>query len=80
MRLELEGGKGAVVSEQQSQMTESRDGRKLKFEHRASSTASATSELKGEATLGDDGAARRGSASPRASRSRCPRARCSPTP
>ena len=36
MRLELEGGKGAVVSEQTSQMTESRDGRKLKFEHNAS--------------------------------------------
>ena len=55
MRLELDGSKGAVVSEQTSQMTESRDGRKLKFEHNASVNGKATSELRGEATLGDDG-------------------------
>jgi hypothetical protein len=55
MRLELEGGKGAVVSEQISQMTESRDGRTLKFEHESSVNGKATSKLKGEAKLGDDG-------------------------
>jgi hypothetical protein len=55
MRLELDGGKGAVVSEQTSTMTESRDGRKLKFEHNASMNGKATSQLKGEATLGDHG-------------------------
>jgi hypothetical protein len=56
MRLELEGSKGAMVSEQISQMTESRDGRKLKFEHNASVNGKATSHVRGEATLGDDGA------------------------
>src|ERR1700749_3521235 len=44
MRLELDGGKGTVVSEQTSTMTESRDGRKLKFEHNASLNGKATSQ------------------------------------
>ncbi len=55
MRLELEGGKGTVVSEQTSTMTESRDGRKLKFEHNTALNGKATSQLKGDATLDDSG-------------------------
>ena len=55
MRLEVEGAKGAVVSEQTSQMTESRDGRKLKFEHHSLGQRQATSQLRGDATLDDDG-------------------------
>ncbi|HEX9555054.1 MAG TPA: DUF1849 family protein, partial [Reyranella sp.] len=35
LRLEVAGPRGAVANEQQSQMTESRDGKKLRFEHRA---------------------------------------------
>ena len=55
MRLEIEGPRGAVVSEQQSQMTESRDGKKLQFEHRSTVNGRPASQFKGEATLGDDG-------------------------
>ena len=55
MRLEIEGPRGAVVSEQQSQMTESRDGKKLHFEHRSTVNGRQASLFKGEATLGDDG-------------------------
>jgi envelope integrity protein B len=55
MRLELEGGKGTVVSEQTSTMTESRDGKKLKFEHNTALDGKATSQLRGEATLDDSG-------------------------
>ena len=44
-----------VVSEQQSQMTESRDGKKLHFEHRSTTDGRQTSLLKGDALLGDDG-------------------------
>ena len=55
MRLEMEGAKGAAVSEQTSQMTESRDGRKLKFEHRSTLNGKTASFMKGEATLDDDG-------------------------
>ena len=55
MRLEVEGAKGQAVSEQTSQMTESRDGRKLKFEHHATVNGKASSFLKGEASLDDDG-------------------------
>jgi hypothetical protein len=55
MRLELDSGKGTVVSEQTSQMTESRDGRKLKFEHNTALNGKATSQLKGEASLDDSG-------------------------
>lgn len=56
LRLDVEGGRGAVVSEQQSQMTESRDGRRLQFEHRSTANGKLTSQWKGEATLGDSGA------------------------
>lgn len=55
MRLEVEGGKGSAVSEQTSTMTESRDGRRLKFEHNSTVNGKPTSFLRGEATLGDDG-------------------------
>ena len=36
-------------------MTESRDGKKLRFEHRTTTDGRQTSLVKGEATLGDDG-------------------------
>src|SRR6478609_4547860 len=55
MRLEVEGAKGSVVSEQTSTMTESRDGRKLRFEHHSAANGKQTSLLRGEATLDDDG-------------------------
>src|SRR6266851_1502961 len=46
---------GMVVSEQLSQMTESRDGKKLRFEHRSTTDGRETSLVKGDALLGDDG-------------------------
>src|SRR5258708_27399711 len=55
LRLDAAGGRDAVASEQQSQMTESRDGKKLRFEHRTTTGGKQTSLVKGEATLGDDG-------------------------
>lgn len=55
MRLEVDGGKGVVVSEQTSTMTESRDGRKLEFDHNATVNAKAASEFRGEASVDDDG-------------------------
>jgi hypothetical protein len=55
LRLEVEGSKGTVVSEQTSQMTESRDGRKLHFEHHSAANGRQTSLLRGDATLDDDG-------------------------
>ena len=55
MRLTLESGRGTVVSEQQSQMTESRDGRKLQFDHRSTADGRVTGQWKGEATIGEDG-------------------------
>ena len=55
MRLEVEGSKGSVVSEQTSQMTESRDGRKLRFEHHSAANGKQTSLLRGDATLDDEG-------------------------
>ena len=55
LRLEIPGARGMVVSEQQSQMTESRDGKKLHFEHRSTTDGRQTSLLKGDALLGDDG-------------------------
>ena len=55
LRIDLESGRGTVVSEQQSQMTESRDGRKLQFDHRGTANGRVSSQFKGEATLGDDG-------------------------
>jgi hypothetical protein len=55
MRLEVDGGRASLVSEQQSQMTESRDGRKLTFEHRSTTNGRAASLIRGEATLDQDG-------------------------
>lgn len=55
LKLEIAGGRSPVVSEQQSQMTESRDGKKLSFEHRSTANGKQTSLFKGEAMLGDDG-------------------------
>ncbi|MCW5734385.1 MAG: DUF1849 family protein [Enhydrobacter sp.] len=55
MRLEVDGSKGSVVSEQTSQMTESRDGRRLRFEHHSAANGKQTSLLRGDATLDDDG-------------------------
>ena len=55
-RLRLEaGGRAPVASEQQSQMSESRDGRKLRFEHRTAAGGRQVSLLKGEAGIDDDG-------------------------
>jgi hypothetical protein len=55
LRLDVTGPRGTVGSEQQSQMTESRDGRRLRFEHVNGAGGRKSSTLKGEATLGDDG-------------------------
>jgi hypothetical protein len=55
MRLEVEGAKGAAVSEQTSQMTESRDGRKLRFEHHSTVNGKSSSSIRGDANLDDDG-------------------------
>lgn len=55
MRLSVENGRATVVSEQQSQMTESRDGRKLQFDHRGTANGRVAGQWKGEATLSDDG-------------------------
>ncbi len=55
LRLEIAGARGSVVSEQQSQMTESRDGKKLVFEHRTTANGKQTGLVKGEALIGDDG-------------------------
>jgi hypothetical protein len=55
LRLEMGGGRGAVTSEQQSQLTESRDGRRLRFEHRTTTGGKQANMVKGEALMGDDG-------------------------
>jgi len=55
LRLDVAGPRGAAANEQQSQMTESRDGKKLRFEHRSTTDGRQTSLLKGDALLGDDG-------------------------
>ena len=55
LRLETAGARAAVASEQQSQMTESRDGKKLRFEHRTTTGGRQTSLVKGEALIGDVG-------------------------
>src|SRR5262245_9403746 len=54
LQLEVAGPRAAVSSEQQSQMVESRDGKKLRFEHRTTAGGRQTSLVKGEALLGDD--------------------------
>src|SRR5215472_8329078 len=53
LRLETTGPRGVVASEQQSQMTETRDGKKLRFEH-INNSGRQSNVVKGEALLGDD--------------------------
>jgi hypothetical protein len=55
LRLEMPGPRGMVTSEQQSQMTESRDGKKLRFDHVTTTGGRQSSVFRGEAMLGDDG-------------------------
>ena len=55
LRLEVAGERGAIANEQQSQMTESLDGRRLRFEHLTTAAGRRGSLMKGEALLGDDG-------------------------
>jgi len=55
LRLEVTGPRASVANEQQSQMSESRDGRHLRFEHRTSVSGRQSTVFKGEATLGDGG-------------------------
>lgn len=55
LRLETAEQRSTVVSEQQTQMTESKDGRKLTFEHRSVAGGKQTSLMKGEAAMSDDG-------------------------
>lgn len=55
LQLEVSGPRAQVASEQQSQMVESRDGKKLRFEHRTTVGGRQTSLVKGEALLGDGG-------------------------
>jgi hypothetical protein len=55
LRLEMDGRRSPVVSEQLSQMTESRDGRTLHFEHRSSANGRQISLVRGEAMLDADG-------------------------
>jgi hypothetical protein len=55
MRLEVEAAKGMAVSEQTSTMTESRDGRRLKFEHNSSTNGKPKSFMRGDASVDDDG-------------------------
>src|SRR5260370_2608499 len=55
LRLEIPGPRGMVVSEQLSEMTESRDGKKLRFEHRSATGGREPMLVKGDALLGDDG-------------------------
>ncbi|MBV8394096.1 MAG: DUF1849 family protein, partial [Alphaproteobacteria bacterium] len=55
MRLSLGSGRNTITTESQSQMTESRDGRKMHFEHRQTANGKQTSLVKGDATLDDSG-------------------------
>ena len=52
LRLEVAGPRGMVVSEQQSQMTESRDGKKLRFEHRTTTDGRADQPDQGRGPAG----------------------------
>lgn len=55
LKLEIAGARTRIVSEQQSQMTESRDGRKFTFEHRSAANGKQIGLFKGEALISDDG-------------------------
>ena len=47
LRLEVAGPRASVANEQQSQMTESRDGKRLRFEHRTSVSGRQSTVFKG---------------------------------
>src|SRR5260370_35460168 len=51
LRLEIPGPRGMVVSEQLSQMTRSRDGKKLRFQHRSATARRETTLVQGAALL-----------------------------
>jgi EipB-like len=55
LRIDLQTGRGPLVSEQQSQLTEGREGRKLHFDHRGTTNGKTTNTMKGEANIADDG-------------------------
>jgi hypothetical protein len=55
LQLEIAGPRATLANEQQSQMVESRDGKKLRYEHRTTVSGRQTGLVKGEALLGDDG-------------------------
>jgi EipB-like len=55
LRLDIDRGRTSVVTEQQSQMTESRDGKKLTFDHRSMIGGKQAGAMKGDATLDSDG-------------------------
>jgi hypothetical protein len=58
LHLEIDGTRTSVVTEQLSQMIESRDGRRLHFEHRTTTNGRQTSLVRGDAVLGQDGTGR----------------------
>jgi hypothetical protein len=66
LKLEIPGTRTSIVSEQQSQMTESRDGKKLYFDHRSTANGKQTGLFRGEALLGDDGSGQARFAEPEA--------------
>jgi hypothetical protein len=55
LRLEIASARAPIVSEQQSQMTESRDGKRFHFDHLSSANGKQTGLFKGDALIGDDG-------------------------
>jgi hypothetical protein len=56
LKLDVEGGRGSTSSEQQTQMTENKEGRTLSFEHRTIVNGKQVSLVKGDAVLDDKGA------------------------
>ena len=56
MKLEFQGGRTSLVSEQQSSMTESSDGKRFSFDHRTTANGKVTSQFKGDAALDGGGA------------------------
>jgi hypothetical protein len=55
LHIEIDGTRASAVTEQLSQMIESRDGRKLHFEHRTTTNGRQTGLVRGDAVLGEDG-------------------------
>jgi hypothetical protein len=58
LHIELDGARSSAVTEQLSQMIESRDGRKLHFEHRTTTNGRQTRLVRGDAVLRADGSGR----------------------